>query len=162
MHPWFVLAHVLGAFLFIGAHGVSMGATMKLRGERDRARAAVLLQLSSGSIGFMYIGLLLLLAGGIAAGFSGGFWGQWWLWTAIGVLVVVLGAMYAMGPRHYGRLRAALGVPVGGKVRPFGDDPPPTDAEIDALLDSPIPLVLGGIGGIGLAIIVWLMVVKPF
>ena len=74
MHSWFVLAHVLGAFLFVLAHGVSMGAALKLHGERNRDRVTTLLQMSQGAIGIMYIGLVLLLSGGIAAGFSGSFW----------------------------------------------------------------------------------------
>ncbi len=162
MHPWFVFAHVLGAFLFVIAHGVSMGATLKLRGERDRGRAAVLLQLSQGAVGTMYLGLLLLLAGGIAAGFSGNYWGRLWLWVAIGVLLLVTIAMYAMATPFYARLRTAMGIPYAdGKMRDDGQ-PPLSEADVDALLDSSRPVVLALIGGIGLVVIVWLMVTKPF
>lgn len=162
MHQWFVVAHVLGAFLFVAAHGVSMGAALKLRGEHDRGRAATLLQLSQAGIGIMYLGLLLLLAGGIAAGFSGEFWGQLWLWVSIGVLIVIAVAMYAMGTSFYGRLRGALNIAAAdGKVRE-SKEPPMSDAEIDALLDSSRPYVLAVIGGAGLVVIVWLMVAKPF
>lgn len=162
MHDWFVVAHVLGAFLFVAAHGVSMGAALKLRGERDRGRVTTLLQLSQSGIGIMYVGLALLVAGGIAAGFSGEFWGQLWLWTAIGVLLVVAVAMYAMGSTFYMRLRNGLLIPAAdGKVRE-SKDPPLSDAEVDAMLDSSRPLVLALIGGVGLVVIVWLMVAKPF
>ena len=162
MHGWFVVAHVLGAFLFVAAHGVSMGAVLMLRGEHDRGRATILLQLSQGAIGIMYLGLVLLLAGGIAAGFSGGFWGQLWLWLAIGVLLVIAVAMYAMGTSFYGRLRAALSIPAAdGKVRE-SKLAPLSDAQVDDMLDSSRPYVLAVIGGIGLAAIVWLMVAKPF
>ncbi|MEO8247521.1 MAG: hypothetical protein ABI622_10430 [Chloroflexota bacterium] len=162
MHQLFVVAHVLGAFLFIAAHGVSMGATLKLRGERDRARAATLLQLSQGGIAIMYLGLLLLLAGGIAAGFSGSYWGQLWLWVSIGLLLVIAVAMYAMGTSFYGRLRSALAIPAAdGKLRE-SKEPPLSDVEIDALIDSSRPYVLALIGGIGLVLLVWLMVAKPF
>ena len=162
MHQIFVVAHVLGAFLFVAAHGVSMGATLKLRGEHDRERVALLLQLSQGAIGIMYIGLVLLLVGGIAAGFSGDFWGELWLWTAIGVLLVIAVAMYAMGTTFYMRLRTGLGIPAAdGKVR-ASKEPMLSDAQVDALLDSSRPYVLALIGGIGLAVIVWLMVAKPF
>ena len=162
MHQWFVVAHVLGAFLFVAAHGVSMGAALKLRGEHDRGRVTTLLQLSQSGIGIMYVGLALLLAGGIAAGFSGDRWGELWLWTAIGVLLVVAVAMYAMGSTFYMRLRNGLLIPdADGKVRE-SKDPPLSDAEVDAMLDSSRPYVLALIGGIGLAVIVWLMVAKPF
>jgi MFS family permease len=157
-----VVAHVLGAFLFIAAHGVSMGAVLKLRGEHDRGRATALLQLSQDAIGIMYLGLALLLAGGIAAGFTGDRWGELWLWVAIGVLLAIAVAMYAMGTAFYGRLRAALNIPAAdGKVRE-SKEAPLSEAQVDAMLDSSRPYVLALIGGIGLAIIVWLMVAKPF
>lgn len=162
MHAWFVVAHVLGAFLFVAAHGVSMGAALKLRGERDRSRVTALLQLSQGGIGIMYLGLLLLLGGGIVAGFSGSYWGQLWLWVSIGLLLVIAVAMYAMGTSFYGRLRTALAIPAAdGKLRE-SKEPPLSDAQVDAMLDSSRPYVLALIGGIGLALIVWLMVAKPF
>ena len=162
MHQWFVVAHVLGAFLFVAAHGVSMGAALKLRGEHDRGRVATLLQLSQSGLGIMYVGLALLVAGGIAAGFSGDRWGELWLWAAIGVLLVVAVAMYAMGTTFYMRLRTGLGIPAAdGKVRE-SMEPPLSEAQVDALLDSSRPYVLALIGGIGLVIIVWLMVAKPF
>lgn len=162
MHSWFVLTHVLGAFLFVLAHGVSMGAALKLHGERNRDRVTTLLQMSQGAIGSMYIGLVLLLAGGIAAGFSGSFWGQTWLWVALGTLIAVLIAMWAIATPHYMALRGALAVPgADGKV-PATKGAPLSDAQIDALIDSPRPYLLALIGGLGLALIVWLMVMKPF
>jgi uncharacterized membrane protein len=44
--PWLKLLHILGAFLFVGAHGVSMLVAFRLRGQTDRARLASLLDLS--------------------------------------------------------------------------------------------------------------------
>ena len=117
---------------------------------------------SQSAIGIMYIGLVLLLVGGIAAGFSGAFWGQLWLWAAIGVLLVIAVAMYAMGTTFYMRLRTGLGIPAAdGKVRE-SKEAPLSQVQVDAMLDSSRPYVLALIGGIGLAIIVWLMVAKPF
>ena len=60
------------------------------------------------------------------------------------------------------KLRGALALPgPDGKVTE-AKGPPLSDAEIDALIDSPRPYVLALVGGMGLAIIVWLMVMKPF
>jgi hypothetical protein len=160
MHTWFVLAHVLGAFLFMIAHGASMGAALKLRGEHDRGKVTQLLELSAGAVGVMYIGLLLLVAGGVAAGFSGDYWGKAWIWAAIGVLVVVLVAMYAIATPFYMGLRTAL-TPPAPDAKP-SKRPPLTDVEVDAMLNSSRPFVLAGIGGIGILVILWLMVAKPF
>ncbi len=109
-YPWIVLLHVLGAFGFVLAHGASAFAAIRIRSERDPARVAALLDMSATSIGLMYISLLILLIGGIAAGFIGGWWGSLWIWLAIGVLVVVIGAMYPMGSMHYANVRRAVGL----------------------------------------------------
>ena len=74
-YPWIVLLHVLGAFGFVFAHGASAFAAFRIRSERDPARVAALLDMSGTSLGLMYVSLLILLIGGIAAGFVGSWWG---------------------------------------------------------------------------------------
>ena len=71
MYGLVVFLHVVGAFAFVLAHGISMLVSFRLRSERDRARQAHLLELSSIGVGLTYIGLVLLLVAGIAAGFLG-------------------------------------------------------------------------------------------
>ncbi len=161
MYQWIVLLHVLGAFAFVAAHGVSMVAAFQLRGERDRSRQAALLQGSQIGVGVMYIGLLLLLVGGIWAGFAGNHWGSGWIWAALGTLVVVIVVMYAVATPFYGRMRAAAGLPETAE-RAAALKPPATEADLAMLATSSRPWVLALVGGIGLLVIVWLMVVKPF
>jgi hypothetical protein len=161
MYPWIVFLHVLGAFAFVAAHGVSMVAAFQLRGERDRSRQAALLQLSGTGIGVMYVGLLLLLVAGIVAGFVGDHWGRGWIWASLGILVAVIAVMYAVATPFYGRMRAAAGVGgTGQSADKF--KPPATEADLDALATSSRPWVLAIVGGIGLVVIVWLMLSKPF
>jgi len=160
--PWLVLVHVIGAFGFILAHGVSAHVAIRLRGEREPTRIAALLDLSSYSLTMLYVSLLVLLAGGIAAGFAGGHWGRLWIWTAIGILVLLLGAMYALASPYYGQLRRAVGMKAYGDPK---DAPPPeplSAAEIAAHLQSTRPYLLSWIGGVGLVLIIGLMVLKPF
>jgi hypothetical protein len=161
MHEWIVYAHVLGAFIFVAAHGVSMIASFRMRATRDPARIAELLELSGMSLGGLYAGLLILLAAGIAAGFTGGYWGRGWIWTAIGLLVVILAVMYSVASPFYGRMRAAAGLP--GYAEKAGDfKPPVTPADLDRLSSSSRPVWLALVGGIGLAAIIYLMIAKPF
>ncbi len=160
MHTWIVVAHVLGAFAFIGAHGASMFASFRLRTVTERGRVLELLDVSSASLGVAYIGLVVLLAAGIAAGFTGDFWGSAWLWASIGILVAIIAVMYAVATPFYGRMRAAAGDPrYVEKAADF--KPPATPADLDALATSPRPFWLAGVGGIGLAVIIWLMIAKP-
>ena len=109
MYEWIVLLHVLGAFIFVAAHGVSMVTAFRLRAERDHGRQAVLLETSAWGVGAMYIGLLLLLVGGIWAGFAGDHWGSLWIWASIAILVIVIAVMYVVATPFYGRMRAATG-----------------------------------------------------
>jgi hypothetical protein len=159
IYPWLVWLHVFGAFLFAFGHGTSAVVAFKVRGERERPRIAALLEVSQLSQGAMYVGLVLLLAGGIAAGVVGQWFGQLWLWAAIAVLVLVLILMYSIASPYYGQLRGSLGQ--AAYQRKGAPSQPLSDAAVVALLQSRRPEALTAIGTIGLAIILWLMVFKP-
>jgi hypothetical protein len=160
-YPWVVLGHVIGAFLFVFAHGVSAFVAFRLRNERRPDHVATLIGLSSSSMSVMYLGLLVLLAAGIAAGFMGDWWGSVWIWASIGVLLAVMTAMYLVGTRYYIGVRHAVGIsaPQDGKAAP--PPVPMAPEELDALLTSRRPEMLAVIGGVSLTAIVWLMLVKP-
>jgi MFS family permease len=161
MRDLVVYLHVAGAFLFVLAHGASMLVAFRLRAEREPARMAALFDLSSAAISVMYAGLAVLLLAGIAAGFIGDHWGRGWIWASLGILVLVAVAMYAMATTYYGRLRIAAGADV---PEPFRKryDPAPGPEELDGLRSSSRPFALAGIGGVGLLVILWLMLFKPF
>ena len=159
-YAWWVYLHIVGAFAFVFGHGASGLAAFRIRATRDPAQTRTLLDLSSMALGLTYVGLLLLLIGGIAAGIAGEHFSRGWIWAAIVILVVIIVAMYAMATPFYGQLRVAAGVrPKDPKV-----DPNPTvdQSQIDALAASSRPMVLLAIGGVGLILILWLMVLKPF
>ena len=160
-YPWIKLLHVVGSFGFVLAHGASAFAAIRIRSEREPSRVAALLDVSGASIGVMYSSLLILLVSGIAAGFIGGFWGKAWIWIAIGVLAVVTVAMYVLGSQHYAKVRRAVGIKAYNDPK---DAPPPAPlsaAELEPLLTSNRPGLLAAIGGVGLVVILWLMVMKP-
>lgn len=161
MYGFMVFLHVLGAFVFVLAHGASILVAFRLRTEREAARVAALLELSSLGISVMYVGLAALLLAGVTAGFMGDHWGRGWIWAAIGILVAVAVAMYAVGTTFYVRMRLAAGAAVPAPLaRRY--DPPPTAADLEGMLASNRPFILAAIGGVGLIAIVWLMVAKPF
>jgi hypothetical protein len=160
VYAYIVLLHVIGAFVFALSHGVSVAVGLRLRGVRSREQVASLLELSSMAIGGLYVGLLLLLVGGIWAGFAGDHWGSLWIWAAIGILVAVMVAMYAIATPFYARMRAAAGVFTDPKqVAKFGELAPD---ELERMGASSRPIWLAVIGSAGLLAILWLMVVKPF
>ena len=161
-YPWIKLLHVVGAFGFVLAHGVSAFAAVRIREEREPSRVAALLDLSGTSLGLMYVSLMVLLGGGIWAAFVRGLWGALWIWAAIAVLVIVVVAMYPLGSQHYANVRRAVGLKAYNDPKDAPPPAPAAPAELEALLASNRPFLLAAIGGVGLLVILWLMVVKPF
>jgi hypothetical protein len=162
VYDWLLFLHVLGTFGFLLAHGASATVAFQLRRERNRERICALLDLSSSSYGVMYSSLGLLLVSGIITGFLGRWWRYIWIWAALGLLIAIVLLMYALASDYYNKVRKAAGMPYfeGRKERPGIE--PATPAEIDALLTSRRPVELMAIGGGGLALILWLMIFKPF
>jgi uncharacterized membrane protein len=155
MYSWFVFAHIAGVLGFMLAHGVSVAVLLGLRRERDRARIATLLDLSGGSIIALYVSVLLLLGGGIAAGFAGNWWTKGWIWVSLGLFLAIAVSMYPLGSGYFRRIRGAVG------MRPSGA-PMVSDEELDELLRSSRAAALALIGFGGIVVILWLMVFKPF
>jgi hypothetical protein len=154
MHQWIVFAHILGALLFMLAHGASAAVVFRLRRERDPDAVRVLLGLSRMTVPFAYLGLVLLIGAGGWAGGTGGWFraSAWWLWVSIGLLVVILVVMYGMLSPTFRRLRETV-----------GDGSAPVDQEaLDRALASPAPMIGAGLGLLGVLVILWLMVLKPF
>lgn len=159
---YLLLAHLLGLALFLLAHGVSMFLVVALRRERNPDRLRALLDLSLMSVPVSYVGLLLIVASGIWLGFVGGYWGQGWIWTAIVVLVATIVFMGAMGSIYFGKLRVAVGLQPSRRTSQVTLGPVAPAAELDALLAKPQPGLTMIVGLLGLLILVWLMVLKPF
>lgn len=159
---WIIFAHVLGAFLFVAGHGVSMLVAFRLRAESNRARMAALLDLSGVALGLAYAGLLLLLVGGIVAGIVLGSWGRAWIWVSLVLLVVIGVAMTPLGILYFNRIRLAIGIRTRN-LKPTDPDPvPASDEALAALTQARNPELLLAIGGGGFLVILWLMLFKPF
>lgn len=162
-YQWWVYLHIVGVFGFLIAHGVSVGVSFRLRRERDPKRIQALLDLSSSSITLLYVSLLLLLVGGVVAGFIGpdqefggsSWWGMGWIWTALAALVVTMGLMYALATGYYKRLRLVFGAMAEGS-QALSED------RLAEVLSGPRPWVLAAVGFGALLFILYLMMFKPF
>ena len=161
-YPWIVFIHVAAAFLFVMGHGASMWTSDQIRRERDPARIRVLLELSSRSLGIVYASLITLLIAGIVAGIMGGWFSKGWIWAAIVVLVVVIVLMYALASRYYGRVREAVGMRSYQTPKDAPDPTPVSAEELALLVDTRRADYIGLVGVIGLLILLWLMIFKPF
>jgi hypothetical protein len=161
-YSWIVLLHVVGAFVFVLSHGASVWVVNAIAREGNTGRIGALADLSSLSLGGAYIGLLLLLVGGIWAGLVANHFARLWIWAALVVFVVVATAMYLVATPFFKKLRLALGQRVQGMAKDAPDPIAAPDGEILAIANAAPAMVLNVVGGVGLLVILWLMVVKPF
>jgi hypothetical protein len=162
MYLWIKLLHILAAFVFAFLHGASTKVIFRLRKESEPARMAALLDVSSDYLGLMYGSLLVMLAAGIALGYMGDLWGSIWLWVSLGLLILLVPAMYGMASMPLNRVRKALGLPYFEKNKSHSAGEPASPEEITASVAALKPWLMTGIGYGTLLLILVLMVIKPF
>lgn len=142
------LVHFAGILVFVAGHGVSASVTVRLPKERDPARLEPVLALSRSTILWSNVGLLVLVIGGAANWVSQDYSPQGWLWASVGLLVVLAGLGFGLAAPYFRRIRAAI-----------------ANADAKALataLDAKAPWTIFWVETVGVAIILWLMVYKPF
>jgi plastocyanin len=153
-YRWWVFLHVLGVFAFLMVHGVSVAIALRLRRERDAARINALLDLSGRMVMHLYLSMLILVGGGVAATFAGHLWSSRWILAAIVTLVIVTLAMFFMARPYYQKVRfISRAVAEGSQAV--------TPEQFDGVLMARRPLTVAWIGAIGLVFILYLMIMKP-
>ena len=164
LYKWLIFLHVLGAFVFLFGHGASGLVAFRLRSERNLERIQALLTLYSTQAAWSitYGSLLLMLVTGIITGFQGHWWSMGWIWAALILLIALIVTMYIIGTNYYTQVRKAVGLEYmeGSKSQPAVE--PASAEEIDVLLNRSPAMSLTLIGIVGSAIILWLMMFKPF
>lgn len=150
-YPMLVLIHILGAFVFVGAHAVSVFVAFQVPRETERARAETLLLLSASSLGWLHAGLALLIVAGVAAGFVGQWWDEPWIWLSLDLLLLITAYMYGTAPSAYHPARHSL----------IDEGAPGWDAAARKLVDRRRAMSLMVTGTAALLAIVALMVLKP-
>jgi hypothetical protein len=155
VYEWLVLVHILGVLGFMFTHGVAAAMSLRLRHERNPDRIRVMLQISSSSLAVFYVSILLLLGGGVWAGFNGHWWDQGWIWVALGVFVANMIFMYAVPSPYYKKIREVMTIEESGSSA-VGPE------QLDAMLRSNLPIVTLVVGLVSIAFIAYLMVIQPF
>lgn len=161
LYPWVVLTHVVAVVVAFGAHGVSAFAMFRVKRESDRVRLGAILDLSSTALIAAGILLVLGLVLGLVAAVMGGHFSRLWPWVSIVVVVIVWIAMTPMAANPMSAVRQALGQP--SRLDKKGEAPQPRpDGELAAAQARLRPELVAGIGVVGIAVLVWLMEMKPF
>lgn len=147
LYLWLKFLHVAGLGVFLLAHGVSAGSSLMLRRASTNAMRAALLRASIQSAVAFYPALLVIVVTGVWMGFEGHWWRSGWIWAGIITLVAVIVIMSAMSVPYH-------------KARDAANAKPPADLE--PVLKPARPVELAVVGAIGLLILFFLMVFKPF
>jgi len=156
MYSWLVFAHLVGVFGFLMSHGVATFVAFRVRVEKNVTALRTLLALSGRSGTAMNVSLVVLLAGGVSAAIVAHV-SRGWPLAALVVLIVVSGLMSAFPGRQLRKIRVAAGFT--GRIMVTGEAKPD---ELSASQSAFNPWFSVITGGAGLAIILWLMVLKPF
>jgi len=104
--------------------------------------------------------LALVVATGVAAGFLGSWWGSGWIWASLILLTVIAVAMWRYGGGYLGLVEQAAVAAIAARDSDPGNAAP--QAAFDAARRSwhTIAMTVLGLGGV--AVILWLMMFKPF
>ncbi|MEO6351022.1 MAG: DUF2269 family protein [Candidatus Limnocylindrales bacterium] len=153
MYQWLVFIHLLGLVVFLLGHGISIGCAFRARSDRDRKVITTLLDLSNKGSSAGMAGLVVLALAGLGAAWNANLLTAPWVVGSYVVLVAVIIGMGAVASGYYYPLRDAIAGAKGAT--------PIDDAELVRRLDNRRPEILLLIGGVGLVLLVWLMVLKP-
>ena len=159
MYQWVVFAHVASVLAFMLAHGVHVVAMWAFRGEADPERAMTFFNDLPNVTGVRIV-LAVTVASGVLAGFMGSWWTSGWIWTSLALLVVIWEAMWRYGGSFFGLVQEAAEAAIA--ARDADPSNPGPQAAYDAARRSWQPIAMSVVGLGGLAVILWLMMFKPF
>jgi hypothetical protein len=133
---------------------------LRLRQEKtpDGIRSLTDLSKRTTNVRYMFIGLIVIT--GLFLGFQGRWWSHGWIWAAPGLLIVTIGIMSVLS-RRYNAVRAAVGLPVRSR-RQVMATAPASPEEIRRLVEAAPAGLITAIGMVTLALLLWLMILKPF
>lgn len=159
MYQWLLYLHIGAVLLFLLQHGIHMTAMWAIRNEADPGRVDSVFY---GVPGPLLTRLLLgaVIATGLLLGFIGPWWGQWWMWLSLAVLVAMWAAMFRSGGGYFGLVDDAAKEALAEQQGGTGATTALEAYHAARRRWHPVGMMVVGIGG--LAVILWLMVFKPF
>ena len=159
MQQWLLFLHLAAVLAFMLVHGIHVTIMWAWRREPDPERGLTLFN-GVPDIPLTRIFIVAVVATGLLAGFVGPWWRQWWMWLSLALLIGIWVAMYRWGGGFFNLVQAAA----EGAIEERNSGSGSTTA-MDAYHATrrgwhPVAMMAVGIGG--LAVILWLMIFKPF
>jgi hypothetical protein len=159
---WLVFLHVLAVITFFLAHGTSAAMTFQIRKETEFARIRALLDLSWSTMILMGVSFLVMGLTGLILPFMIHIWNRGYIWVSIILMLFVFIYMAMFNETHYKELRRLVGLPYMKGNKNLPAEPPSSPEEVAALLKKTSAASMVVVGYIVPAIVLWLMIFKPF
>jgi Ca2+/Na+ antiporter len=134
----------------------------KVRKEKELARIRAMLDLSESTIEIMFLAFLGLLLSGVVLSFLLRIWNKGWVWTSLLLMIFVFIWMVWMNEQAYKTLRKLVGLPYRQGSKEYPAQPPASIEEVTAQLKKLSVKGLVIVGYVIPAIVLWLMIFKPF
>jgi len=159
---WLIFPHVPSALTFYMAHGTSVAMAFKVRKETDFTRTSAMLDLSWSTMILMSVSFLIMGLTGIILPFMIHIWNKVWIWASIVLMLFVFIYMAMFNETTYKQLRRLVGLPYMKGSKQLPAEPPSSPQEVAALLKKTGVAGLVVVGYVIPAIVLWLMIFKPF
>jgi hypothetical protein len=159
MHEWVLFLHLAAVLAFLTAHGIQVAVMWRMRGAADPQESLTLLDVLPNVL-LMRVTLAVVVVSGLAAGFIEPWWQSWWMWLSLAVLGAIWAAMWRWGGGYIGLIQDAATLAVEERARRPGSTAATEAFEKARTGWQPLGMTIVGIAG--LAIILWLMMFKPF
>jgi len=159
---WLIFVHVLAALTFFLAHGASAAMAFKVRKETDLTRIGAMLDLSWSTMILMGVSFLVMGLTGIILTFLVRIWNKGYIWASIVLMWFVFIYMAMFNEKTYKQLRRLVGLPYMKGSKQMPAEAPSNPEAVRALLQKTNVTGLVLSGYIIPAIVLWLMIFKPF
>ncbi|HXQ32925.1 MAG TPA: hypothetical protein VN843_02765, partial [Anaerolineales bacterium] len=143
-------------------HGTSAAMAFKIRRETDFARIRAMLDLSWSTMIIMGVSFLIMGLTGLILPFLVHIWNKGYIWVSIVLMLFVFVYMAMFNEKSYKQLRRLVGLPYMKGNKELPAEPPSGPEEVAALLNKTGVTGLVVTGYVIPAVVLWLMVFKPF
>ena len=158
MYAWIVYLHVTVIFIFLIQHSAEIWVSYRLRAQKEPegidATYSFLPDNNSRNLRITY---LLIILTGMTAALMSVWWRQGWLWTALGVMILIWIVMRLAGSSYLNAVDAITEHAIEHKeeasaLQKFRSD-------LKARREPDLMMITSIVGGL---VILWLMMFKPF
>ena len=158
MYKWIVYLHVTVIFIFLIQHAAEIIVTFKLREQKEPEGVfATYSFMPNNNSRNLRITYSLIIVTGAVAGFMSVWWRQGWMWAALGVMIVIWIVMNQIGGKYLTAVDAITEQAIKNKADESANEKFRQD-----LKRRREPEIMTITSLIGMLIILWLMMFKPF